>query len=99
MAKYDWYTVQIRNKRLGVTFWTFGYKTTHPNHVALWMVGKRLEDHKILKNDEVVIFPPFFISVPSEVTISTLDKVEKYLISWENNHKSEWEGMDNPTGV
>lgn len=97
--KYDWYIVQIRVKRFGVNFLTFGYKSTHPNHVALWLVGKKLEDHRIFKNNEEVLFPPYFIMNPSEVSIPTLDKVETYLISWENNHKSEWENMENPTGL
>ncbi len=99
MAKYDWYTVQIRNKKFGVIFWTFGYKSTHPNHIALWMMDKKLEDHKILKNNEEVIFPPLFFINPSEMTIPRIDKFEKYLREWENNHQSEWENMDNPTGV
>ena len=96
---YDWYTIKEKSKRIGISFITSRYTSTHPNHIALWLVGKKLENYIILKNGEEILFPPFFISIPSEVTISTLDKIEKYLISWENNHKSEWESVDNPTSL
>jgi len=92
---YTWYKVkEIGRNVFGFKVERQVYCDTHPNHVALFMLQKKLENYVIFKNDEKVIFPPYFIVNPSELSTPKIDMFQKYIEDWENNPEFE-----NPTGL